>query len=142
MNDGVYPPMGVCMVTLARILPPLNKFECEHFGAKPEGGAISSMKVAVPSEVLEEVAAAGDIELLDLWVEDEFGFPWILCHAENMNFMTVEQYQKWSRYINRKKRLCFCGRFGCRLDRVGVCYENETMPINGACTLLQTIRKY
>ena len=34
MNDGVYPPMGVCMVTLARILPPLNKFECEHFGAK------------------------------------------------------------------------------------------------------------
>ena len=54
------------------------------------------MKVAVPSEVLEEVAAAGDIELLDLWVEDEFGFPWILSHAENMNFMTVEQYQQWS----------------------------------------------
>ena len=96
MNDGVYPPMGVCMVTLARILPPLNKFECEHFGAKPEGGAISSMKVAVPTEVLEEVATAGDLELLDLWVEDEFGFPWILCHAEDMSFMTPEQYQQWS----------------------------------------------
>ena len=96
MNDGILPPMGVCMVTLARILPPLNKFECEHLGAKPEGGAISSMKVAVPAEVLEEVAAAGDIELLDLWVEDEFGFPWILCHAENMDFMTPEQYHEWS----------------------------------------------
>ena len=95
MNDGSLPPLGVCMVTLARILPPLNKFECEHLGAKPEGGAISSMKVAVPAEVLEEVAASGDIQLIDLWVENEFGFPWILCHAENMSFMTVEQYQQW-----------------------------------------------
>jgi len=95
MNDGIVPPMGVCMVTLARILPPLNKFECEHLGAKPEGGAISSMKVAVPSEVLEEVAKSGSIELMDLWVEDEFGFPWILSHAEDMTFMTVEQYQQW-----------------------------------------------
>ena len=95
MNDGIVPPMGVCMVTLARILPPLNKFECEHLGAKPEGGAISSMKVAVPSEVLEEVAKSGSIELLDLWVEDEFGFPWILSNAEDMSFMTVEQYQQW-----------------------------------------------
>ena len=96
MNDGIVPPMGVCMVTLARILPPLNKFECEHLGAKPEGGAISSMKVAVPSEVLEEVAKSGSIELMDLWVEDEFGFPWILSHAEDMSFMTVEQYKQWS----------------------------------------------
>lgn len=96
MNDEILPPMGVCMVTLARILPPLNKFECEHLGAKPEGGAISSMKVAVPSEVLEEVAKSGSVELLDLWVEDEFGFPWTLCHAEDMSFMTVEEYQQWS----------------------------------------------
>ena len=96
MNDGIVPPMGVCMVTLARILPPLNKFECEHLGAKPEGGAISSMKVAVPSEVLEEVAKSGSIEMIDLWVEDEFGFPWILSHAEDMSFMTVEQYKQWS----------------------------------------------
>ena len=95
MNDGVLPPMGVCMVTLARILPPLNKFECEHFGAKPEGGAISSMKVAVPNAVLDETAASGDMETLDKWVEDEFGFPWILCHNENLNFMTVEQYKVW-----------------------------------------------
>ena len=95
MNDGIVPPMGVCMVTLARILPPLNKFECEHFGAKPEGGAIRSMKVAVPAEVLEEVAKSGSIEMIDLWVEDEFGFPWILSHAEDMTFMTVEQYQQW-----------------------------------------------
>ena len=95
MNDGVYPPMGVCMVTLARILPPLNKFQSEHLGEKPEGGAISSMKVAVPTEVLEEVAAGGDIELLDLWVEDEFGFPWLLNHAADMKFLTVEQYHEW-----------------------------------------------
>ena len=95
MNDGVYPPLGVCMVTLARILPPLNKFECEHLGAKPEGGAISSMKVAVPSEVMEEVAAAGDLELLDLWVEDEFGFPWLLNHAGQMSFMPVKDYKEW-----------------------------------------------
>ena len=94
-ESGVPYGVGYMMVIISRILPPLNKFECEHLGAKPEGGAISSMKVAVPSEVMEEVAAAGDLELLDLWVEDEFGFPWILCHAENMNFMTVEQYQQW-----------------------------------------------
>ena len=86
MNDGVYPLLGVCMVTLARILS-LNKFECEHFGAKLKVEQLVD-EGAVPSEVLEEVAAAGNLELLDLWVEDEFGFPWILCHAENMDFMT------------------------------------------------------
>ena len=96
MNDGILPPMGVCVVTLMRILKPLNWQKSEWFGETPEGGAISSLQVAVPSEVLEEVAAAGNIELLDLWVEDEFGFPWILCHAENMDFMTPEQYQQWS----------------------------------------------
>ena len=96
MNDGILPPMGVCMVTLCRILPPSNKFECEHLGAKPEGGAISSMKVAVPNEVLDEVAASGNLELLDLWVEDEFGFPWLLAHAQEMNFLTTEQYHEWS----------------------------------------------
>jgi len=67
MNNGSVPyGLGHMIVTLCRILAPLNKFECEHLGAKPEGGAVSSMKVAVPSEVLEEVAAAGNIELLDL----------------------------------------------------------------------------
>jgi|TARA_Y100000817_G_scaffold303733_1_gene286009 hypothetical protein len=96
MNDGILPPMGVCMVTLCRILPPLNMFECEHLGAKPEGGAISSMKVAVPNEVLDEIAAAGNIDLLDLWVEDEFGFPWLLAKNEDMNFITAEQYHDWS----------------------------------------------
>ena len=96
MNDGILPPMGVCMVTLARILPPLNKFECEHFGAKPEGGAISSMKVAVPNEVLDETATTGDLETLDKWVEDEFGFPWVLAHASQMQFLSVEQYRQWS----------------------------------------------
>ena len=53
------------------------------------------MSVAVPSEVMEEVAAAGDIELLDLWVEDEFGFPWVLNHAGQMSFMPVEDYKEW-----------------------------------------------
>tara|TARA_Y100000401_G_scaffold79791_1_gene65257 strand:+ start:1108 stop:1407 length:300 start_codon:yes stop_codon:yes gene_type:complete len=95
MNDGILPPMGVCVVTLMRILKPLNWQKSEWFGETPEGGAISSLQVAVPSEVLEEVAAAGDIELLDLWVEDEFGFPWLLNHAEDMKFLTTEQYHEW-----------------------------------------------
>ena len=95
MNDGILPPMGVCMVTLCRILKPSNWQQCEWFGETPEGGAVSSMKVAVPNEVLEEVAASGDAEIIDLWVEDEFGFPWVVAHAENMDFMTVEQYSNW-----------------------------------------------
>ena len=91
MNDHSSPiyGQGVMLVTLARILKPQEEWEGQS------SGPISSMSVAVPREVMEEVAAAGDLELLDLWVEDEFGFPWILCHAENMNFMTVEQYQQW-----------------------------------------------
>lgn len=95
MNDGILPPMGVCVVTLCRILKPLNWQKSEWFGETPEGGAISSLQVAVPSEVLEEVAGAGDIELLDLWVEDEFGFPWLLNHAADMKFLTTEQYNNW-----------------------------------------------
>ena len=95
MNDGILPPMGVCVVTLMRILKPLNWQKSEWFGETPEGGAISSLQVAVPSAVLEEVAAAGDIELLDLWVEDEFGFPWLLNHAADMKFLTTEQYHEW-----------------------------------------------
>lgn len=96
MNNGNMPyGLGYMIVTLCRILPPLNKFECEHLGAKPEGGAVSSMKVAVPHEVMEETAASGDLELLDLWVEDEFGFPWILAHGENMQFMSEESYKEW-----------------------------------------------
>ena len=91
MNDYSNPVYGhgVMLVTLARILKPQEEWEGKS------SGPISSMTVAVPREVMEEVAAAGDLELLDLWVEDEFGFPWILCHAENMDFMTPEQYQQW-----------------------------------------------
>jgi len=99
MNDGILPPMGVCIVTLCRILKPLNWQQCEWFGETPEGGAVSSMKVAVPSEVLDEVAAAGNLDLLDLWVEDEFGFPWVLAHGEDMKFMSTEQYREWSTEI-------------------------------------------
>tara|TARA_Y100001938_G_scaffold119095_1_gene164851 strand:- start:205 stop:510 length:306 start_codon:yes stop_codon:yes gene_type:complete len=97
MNNGFGVPYGVgyMIVTLCRILPPLNKFECEHLGAKPEGGAVSSMKVAVPYAVMEETAASGNLDLLDLWVEDEFGFPWILAHGENMQFMSEESYKEW-----------------------------------------------
>tara|TARA_Y100001963_G_C6430809_1_gene286964 strand:+ start:218 stop:523 length:306 start_codon:yes stop_codon:yes gene_type:complete len=97
MNNGNNVPYGVgyMIVTLCRILPPLNRFECEHLGAKPEGGAVSYMKVAVPREVMEETAATGNIELLDLWVEDEFGFPWILAHGEDMQFMSEESYKEW-----------------------------------------------
>ena len=97
MNNGNGVPYGVgyMLVIISRILPPLNKFECEHLGAKPEGGAISKMRVVVPFEVMEEVAASGDLELLNLWVEDEFGFPWILNHAENMEFMSEESYKEW-----------------------------------------------
>ena len=92
MNDHSSPiyGQGVMLVTLARILKPQEEWEGQS------SGPISSMSVAVPREVMEEVAAAGDLELLDLWVEDEFGFPWTLCHAEDMSFMTVEQYQQWS----------------------------------------------
>ena len=92
MNDHSNPIYGhgVMLVTIARILKPQEEWEGKS------SGPVSSMSVAVPSEVMEEVAAAGDIELLDLWVEDEFGFPWILCHAENMDFMTPEQYEQWS----------------------------------------------
>ena len=91
MNDHRSPiyGQGVMLVTLARILKPQEEWEGQS------SGPISSMSVAVPREVMEEVAAAGDLELLDLWVEDEFGFPWILNHAGSMSFMTVEQYQQW-----------------------------------------------
>tara|TARA_Y100001973_G_scaffold83872_1_gene124509 strand:+ start:2281 stop:2586 length:306 start_codon:yes stop_codon:yes gene_type:complete len=94
-ENGVPYGVGYMIVTLCRILPPLNKFECEHLGAKPEGGAVSSMKVAVPYAVMEETAASGNLDLLDLWVEDEFGFPWILAHGENMQFMSEESYKEW-----------------------------------------------
>ena len=99
MNDGILPPMGVCMVTLCRILKPLNWQECEWFGETPEGGAVSSMKVAVPNEVLDETAATGDLETLDKWVEDEFGFPLVLAHASQMQFLSVEQYKTWKEEI-------------------------------------------
>ena len=81
--------MGVMLVTLARILKPQEEWEGKS------SGPISSMTVSVPKEVMEEVAAAGDIELLDLWVEDEFGFPWVLNHAGQMSFMSVKDYDRW-----------------------------------------------
>lgn len=98
MNNGNGVPYGVgyMLVTISRILPRLNKLKVRDvWGAKPEGGAISSMKVAIPSEVMEETAASGDLQLLNLWVEDEFGFPWILNHAEDMIFMSEESYKEW-----------------------------------------------
>ena len=96
MNDGVWDTDEViCMVTLARILPPLNKFECEHLGEKPEGGAISSMKVAVPTSVLEQISETQNLELIDIWVENEFGFPWIASHATELQWLSPEQYQQW-----------------------------------------------
>ena len=94
-ENGVPYGVGYMIVTLCRILPPLNKFECEHLGAKPEGGAVSSMKVAVSYAVMEETAASGNLDLLDLWVEDEFGFPWVLAHGEDMQFMSEESYKEW-----------------------------------------------
>ena len=54
------------------------------------------MKVAVPTEVLDEAVAAGNLDLIDLWVEDEFGFPWVLAHGEDMSFMSTEQYHDWT----------------------------------------------
>ena len=95
MHDDYSPVygMGVMMVTLARILKPQEEWEGKS------SGPISSMKVAVPSEVMEETAASGNLELLDLWVEDEFGFPWVLNHAGRMVFMSAEQYEEWSRTI-------------------------------------------
>ena len=57
--------------------------------------AVNVTRSETPREVMEEVAAAGDLELLDLWVEDEFGFPWILNHAGQMSFMPVEDYYRW-----------------------------------------------
>jgi len=81
--------MGVMLVTLARILKPQEEWEGRS------SGPISSMTVAVPSGVMEEVAAAGDLELLDLWVEDEFGFPWVLNHAGQMSFMSEDDYRRW-----------------------------------------------
>tara|TARA_B100001778_G_scaffold317837_1_gene305870 strand:- start:719 stop:1006 length:288 start_codon:yes stop_codon:yes gene_type:complete len=84
---------GVMLVTLCRILKPQEEWEGQS------SGPISSMQVAVPSEVMEEVAAAGDLELLDLWVEDEFGFPWLLNHAGQMSFMPVKDYKEWCNEI-------------------------------------------
>ena len=81
--------LPVMMIELCRICKPQ-----EHWEGK-SSGPISSMQVAVPSEVMEEVAAAGDLELLDLWVEDEFGFPWVLNHAVQMSFMPVQDYKEW-----------------------------------------------
>jgi len=91
MNDYSNPIYGhgIMLVTLARILKPQEEWEGQS------SGPISSMQVAVPSEVMEEVAAAGDLELLDLWVEDEFGFPWVLNHAGQMSFMPVQDYKEW-----------------------------------------------
>ena len=57
------------------------------------------MKVAVPKEVMMMTAETGNLELLDLWVEDEFGFPWVLAHGENMNFMSPESYKVWCNEI-------------------------------------------
>ncbi len=95
MHDDYSPVygMGVMMVTLARILKPQEEWEGKS------SGPISSMNVAVPSEVMEETAASGNLELLDLWVEDEFGFPWLLNHAGQMTFMTVEDYKEWKNEI-------------------------------------------
>ena len=91
MNDHSNPIYGhgVMLVTIARILKPQEEWEGKS------SGPVSSMSVAVPSEVMEEVAAAGDIELLDLWVEDEFGFPWVLNDAGQMSFMPIEDYKEW-----------------------------------------------
>ena len=95
MNDHSNPIYGhgVMLVTIARILKPQEEWEGKS------SGPVSSMSVAVPSEVMEEVAAAGDIELLDLWVEDEFGFPWVLAHASAMQFLSVEQYETWKEEV-------------------------------------------
>ena len=91
MNNGNVPyGLGYMIVTLCRILKPQEEWE------GTSSGAISSMKVAVPREVLEETAATGKLDLLDLWVEDEFGFPWLLAHGENMEFMSEESYRQWS----------------------------------------------
>jgi len=90
MNNGNMPyGLGYMIVTLCRILKPQEEWEGNS------AGAISSIKVAVPHEVMEETAASGDLELLDLWVEDEFGFPWLLAHGENMEFMSEESYKEW-----------------------------------------------
>ena len=91
-NEHIY-GVGVMLVTLARILKPQEEWEGNS------SGPISSMTVAVPSEVMEETAASGNLELRDLWVEDEFGFPWVLNHAGRMVFMSAEQYEEWSRTI-------------------------------------------
>ena len=90
MNNGNMPyGLGYMIVTLCRILKPQEEWEGKSTGP------VSSMKVAVPHEVMEETAASGELDLLDLWVEDEFGFPWLLAHAENMEFMSEESYKEW-----------------------------------------------
>ena len=89
---------GMTIVTLCRILKPRNWQTCSEF-EPPVGGASSSMKVAVPKEVMMMTAETGNLELLDLWVEDEFGFPWVLAHGENMNFMSPESYKVWCNEI-------------------------------------------
>ena len=85
------------IVKLFRILPPLNKFECDLLGAKPEGGAISEMRVMVPQSVITEGMVNEDpvefYELLDDWIEDEFGFPWMRAH-EKPELWSQEQWRE------------------------------------------------
>ena len=67
MNNGNMPyGLGYMIVTLCRILKPQEEWEGKSTGP------VSSMKVAVPHEVMEETAASGELDLLDLWVEKSF----------------------------------------------------------------------
>ena len=84
---------GMMLVTLCRILGKHEEWEGKS------AGSISTMKVAVPKEVMMMTAESGNLELLDLWVEDEFGFPWVLAHGENMNFISPQHYKEWCNEI-------------------------------------------
>ena len=78
MEDGT---RGMAVITLCRIL------------GKAE--VISSMRVGVPAEVMREIVSTREIWAMEKWIENEFGFPWLMAGGEEWKVMTVEEFSNF-----------------------------------------------